>query len=100
CIIVQSFKKYENRNIASIQEIKNKKFNGLYESWWRNGNRRAQGRFINGREDGDYFIWYKNGNKYFSGSMRDGKLDGVFNTWFADGKIRIQGIFLSGTRIG
>ncbi|EKL1886719.1 hypothetical protein PQX34_004187, partial [Salmonella enterica] len=61
---------------------------------------RAQGRFINGREDGDYFIWYKNRNKYFSWSMRDGKLDGVFNTWFADGKIRIQGIFLSGTRIG
>ncbi|ECC1695672.1 hypothetical protein DPB93_25690 [Salmonella enterica subsp. salamae] len=93
-------KKYENGNIASIQEIKNKKFNGLYESWWRNGNRRAQGWFINGRENGDYFAWYKNGSKYFSGSMRGGKSDGVFNTWFADGKIRNQGIFLNGIRIG
>ncbi|EOC3629997.1 toxin-antitoxin system YwqK family antitoxin [Enterobacter hormaechei] len=93
-------KKYENGNLASIQEVNNEKFNGLYESWWRNGNRRAQGRFKNGREDGAFFAWYKNGRKYFSGSMRDGKSDGAFNTWFADGKIRNQGIFLSGKRIG
>ncbi len=48
-------KKYENGNLASIQKVNNEKFNGLYESWWRNGNRRAQGRFKNGREDGDFF---------------------------------------------
>lgn len=83
-------KKYENGNIASIQEIKNKKFNGLYESWWRNGNRRAQGWFINGRENGDYFAWYNSGQQ---SSVVNFELDKILecSLWNKAGKIVYQG---------
>ena len=41
--------------------LKKNKLNGLWTSWFSNGNKKAEGKYIQGREDGVHSQWYSNG---------------------------------------
>ena len=52
--------------------------------------------FKDGILDGKTIEWYKNGNKKIEGVYSNGKKQGVFLSWKEDGSLILKQIFVSG----
>jgi antitoxin component YwqK of YwqJK toxin-antitoxin module len=52
--------------------------NGVWTSWYENGQKNSQIKYVNGKEDGDYNTWYPNGKPYITGKYDMGKKIGVW----------------------
>jgi len=64
----------------------NDKLCGLYESWYENGQKRVQIQFQNGKLHGLYETWYENGQKMANMNMQNKKLHGLYETWYETGQ--------------
>ena len=51
---------------------------GVWTSWYENGNKWSQGKYINGKEDGKYSVWYENGKLRYQGQYDMGRKVGVW----------------------
>ena len=47
---------------------------GLATSWYRNGQKRSEGTYKNGKLEGWGTSWHKNGRKRGEGTYEDGKM--------------------------
>ena len=47
---------------------------GLYTNWYKNGQKRDELTYKDGKFDGLYTNWYENGQKRFEGTYKDGEL--------------------------
>ncbi|WP_314143015.1 hypothetical protein [Buttiauxella noackiae] len=92
--------KYNNDKLESFQEFINEVPNGVYESWWRNGERKYKTYFSEGKENGMVSYWFRSGRKQFSGNMKEGVLDGELVSLFESGKMRTKENYAKGQRIG
>jgi len=52
--------------------------NGIWTSWYENGQKNSEYKYINGKEDGVYNVWYPNGNQYIKGKYKMGKEVGIW----------------------
>lgn len=59
-------------------EYKNNKRDGLWTSWYQNGNKWSEGIFKEGLDDGYRYIFHENGKKQIEGNYKDGKKVGVW----------------------
>lgn len=92
--------KYDDGGIESIQEYNDSMPEGIYQSWWRNGNRKSKGFFVNGKENGPIYIWWKNGNKEAIGKFVNGKVDGEGLSWFQSGRRHTKVFYTDGVETG
>ncbi|MHA0995531.1 toxin-antitoxin system YwqK family antitoxin [Enterobacter ludwigii] len=92
--------KYNAKQLESFQEFSGEIPDGIYESWWRNGEKKYKAFFLKGKENGEVYSWYKNGNKQFTGSMKDGVLEGELTSWFENGNKRTRENYVYGKRNG
>jgi antitoxin component YwqK of YwqJK toxin-antitoxin module len=53
----------------------------------------------NGKEDGLYTSWYRNGQKRYESTFKDGKLDGLSTSWYRNGQKKLEATFNSGKLI-
>jgi len=80
---------YENGNIKSItshKETRNRIEKVKYEEYYKNGQKKEEGTYKDGKEDGLWTYWYKNGQKMYEGAYKDGKADGKWTRWYEDGQ--------------
>ena len=77
---------------------------GLVTIWYKNGQKRSEGTYKDGKEDGLFTVWDENGQKRSEGTYKDGKEDGLWTHWDNEGskyegkvirKDEEDGIFLS-----
>ena len=54
----------------ALYEFQNGKPNGIYISWYSNGQNRKKGTFRNGEEDSLWTQWYENGQKMSEGTYK------------------------------
>jgi len=47
--------------------------NGVWTSWYENGQKNSEQNYINGKENGLYNVWHPNGNQYIKGEYKMGK---------------------------
>lgn len=53
--------------------------NGVWTSWYENGQKNSEQKYVNGKEDGAYNVWHPNGKKYIKGAYKMGEKVG---TWY------------------
>ena len=52
---------YINRNVKGLYQLKDGKKDGLFTSWYENGQKRSEANFKDGELDGLATGWYENG---------------------------------------
>lgn len=76
---------YKNGNPEAINPYKSGKLNGLCTFYYENGKKRTVSNYKAGELDGLYNTYYENGNKNQVSNFKDGKLDGLANLFYENG---------------
>jgi len=69
---------------------------GTCVCWHRNGKRREEGTFLNGRYHGKWVRWHDNGVKASEQVYERGVLSGPFTNWNAAGEKTVEGQYVDG----
>ncbi len=69
--------------------------------WHPNGQKGAQGTYVDGKPEGVWTIWYPDGKKEASGTYKAGKRHGAWTMWHKDGTVdkRLTGTYENGRLI-
>jgi hypothetical protein len=70
--------------------------NGLYQTWYDNGQKELECTYVNGRLDGLYQLWYENGQKELECTYVNGRTDGLYQEWFINGKLYNKRTYVNG----
>ena len=68
----QAIKKYKNRQVKSIENLKNGKFNGEFKEFFEDGSLSQIATFKNG-DMKNIKVFYENGNLKFEQNLKDRK---------------------------
>jgi antitoxin component YwqK of YwqJK toxin-antitoxin module len=74
--------------------------NGLYQSWYDNGQIQEESTFVNGQIEGLYQRWYENGEKWQECTYVNGKLEGSYQTWYENGQKKQECTYVNGALNG
>ena len=77
---------YDNFDLRSIGNVKGNKRDGVWTFYFENGNKQAEGGFINDIQHGEHTIYHENGNIYYKGSYENGKRIGVWTFYNEKGQ--------------
>ena len=58
----------------------------------------VRGTYVNGKKEGLWTTWYQNGNMKAEGHYRDDLKDGMWVEWYSDGTLMWKGEWNMGTR--
>jgi len=61
--------------------------NGVWTSWYENGQKNSEQNYIDGKEDGVYNVWHPNGNQYIKGKYEMGVKVGIWTFHDESGKV-------------
>ena len=73
---------------------------GLWKSWYTNGQLNVETNFKDGRHDGLYRSWHYNGQLSQKTNYINGEEDGLHQEWYENGKLNTQGINKRGIKDG
>jgi antitoxin component YwqK of YwqJK toxin-antitoxin module len=76
------------------------KLNGLYQSWYEDGQKLMETTYVDGKKHGAYQSWHYNGKKKEEGTFVDGKLNGLYKTWNYGGQKDRESTFVDGKNHG
>lgn len=63
--------------------------NGLYSSYYKNGLKRSEGEYVNGKQVGFWNCWYENGSPLNEGNYGDDGLEiGEWKFYYPSGKLQ------------
>jgi hypothetical protein len=63
---------------------------GVYTEWYKNGNLKEQGTYLNGLKEGKYQQWYDNGNLLSEYYLLAGKEEGLVSIYYDTGQLKMQ----------
>ncbi|MCX6242043.1 MAG: hypothetical protein NTX43_09585 [Bacteroidetes bacterium] len=69
-------------------------------TFYENKQMQMDGEFNDGKRNGLWISWYMNGNKWSEGTFKNGKSEGKRVTYFENGKVRYEGDYKNDQRIG
>ncbi len=73
---------YEDGNLLKEGSLnEDKKRNGLWKSYYRDGVLWSQGDFVNGIREGITITYFASGKKYYEGYYTKGKKSGMWKFW-------------------
>jgi antitoxin component YwqK of YwqJK toxin-antitoxin module len=75
-------------------------YTGKYVEWFKNGQKKLEKNYKNGKEEGPHTEWYENGQKMGEGNYVDGKEDGLKTTWYKNGQKRSESNYKDGKKDG
>ena len=91
---------YENGQKESEETFKDGKRDGLGTWWYENGQKKDEFTWKDGKVDGTWKWYWSNGTKMKEGNWKDSKLDGLCIEWYENGRKKIKGINKDGRRDG
>lgn len=74
--------------------LKDGKFNGLYYSYFRNGNPHQKGEMVNDQYHGDYVEYYSTGQTLLKCQYKNGKKDGYYQKYYKNGSLNMEGWYV------
>ena len=83
--------KYKNGQKKSETNFKDGKRDGMWTSWNKKGQLSLETNYKNGKKDGKFTRWYENGQIETKTNYKDGKRDGKWTAWFESGQIKAEG---------
>jgi len=66
---------------------------GLYESFWLNGNLHFRGNTKKGKFEGLYESFWSNGNLHFRGNTKKGKFEGPCENFYSTGELNFKSYY-------
>ena len=69
---------------------------GVWTSWYRNGQKQLEGRYVEDAPVGKFSWWHANGQKAIEGEYVTGKQNGKWTWWHQNGQKNIEGEYASG----
>jgi antitoxin component YwqK of YwqJK toxin-antitoxin module len=98
--LVQKIGKSEDGKLSYKGYLKDGKPEGLWTTFFPNGQPRWQGGKSNGLSNGPYTMWYENGNKKMSGTYESGNKVGMQTIWYSNGKKWREQLYSNGKPSG
>lgn len=89
---IKRFDKYPNDQLYSIYYISYNIIDGIWLEFYSNGNKSAEGRYVNDIEEGYWIEWHRNGNKWCEGKYKNGKKIGIWKFWDRDEILWSEGV--------
>lgn len=86
--------------IKEEMNYKNGLLHGEMISYYRNGNTRRQGHFLDGKMDGKWDSWYQNGTKRYTACYVNDTLNGEFIEWYDTGVLKGKGLYAQNKPMG
>jgi len=74
---------------------KDGKLDGLVTNWYENGKKNRERTYKDGVRDGKWTYWYEDGGKE-EGTYKDGKLDGLVTNWYENGQKSGESTYIDG----
>ena len=59
---------------------------GKYIGWHRNGKKKTEGRYIDGKRNGRWVVWNRSGRKLREASFERGNISGKGIVWWPNGR--------------
>lgn len=84
----------------AYEQNQKKPFTGIFEGYYRNGYKKAEIHFKNGKQQGSAKMWFENGQQSNEANFYDGKLEGIATEWHKDGSKYKERIFRNGKLTG
>jgi len=75
-------------------------FTGKNLCVYRNGQKKSEGNYKDGKRNGKWTWWYENGQMEFEINYKDGEVDGKWTDWFENGQKQLEGNYKDGKRNG
>jgi antitoxin component YwqK of YwqJK toxin-antitoxin module len=63
----------------------------VHVTYYANGNKMSEGRYVNGKKEGLWILYWPNGNKKSEATFSEGKYTGLYTSYHENGKRRYQG---------
>jgi len=90
----------ETKTIQKRETYKNGILNGLYESWYDNGELELEANYKNGELNGLYELWWSNGQLYRNYNYKNGGLNGIQIEYYPNGKLELEANYKNGEADG
>lgn len=97
--IIESYN-IKTKTIASQENYKNDKLDGLQKFLHLNGNLWEKINYVNGKLHGLYEHWYENGQLFTLYNYKNGKLDGLYKEWRENGQLKERSNYKNGEKDG
>ena len=73
---------------------------GLWKTWYDSGQAWKEGYYYAGKKEGGWLYWYWNGNNLEVETYRNGILHGPWKKWYSNGQQKIEGSYKDITQDG
>jgi antitoxin component YwqK of YwqJK toxin-antitoxin module len=90
----------EKRNNLAFVPQETTPFTGEFQGYYRNGYKKAEIHFKDGKQHGVAKMWYENGQQSNEATFYNGKLEGMATEWFSNGEKNKDRIFRDGKLTG
>jgi antitoxin component YwqK of YwqJK toxin-antitoxin module len=84
----------------AYEQNQKKPFTGIFEGYYRNGYKKAEIHFKNGKQHGTAKMWYENGEQSNEANFYEGKLEGIATEFNKEGSKSKERIFRDGKLTG
>ena len=91
---------YDNSLIMGTGTYKDGKRDGMWFSFWKNGNIQYEGVFKDGKEHGFFESFYENGQLKERKTYKDGKEEGLVEQFYENGQLDYKGNWKDGMEDG
>ena len=88
--------RYTAKKSASGKMIKQ----GLYQSWYENGQKKYEQEYVDGKLNGPSKLWYKNGQLRINVNYVNGERDGDFIEFYENGQQCSAITYSAGKKVG
>ena len=95
-----SFTLWKNGQKRDEVNYKDGKPDGLTTGWYENGQKKIEANMKDGKPDGLTFGWHENGKKMQEVKWNEGKAEGSATWWYESGQKKLSGTFKEGKRHG
>ena len=74
-------------------------YTGKSFALWKNGKKRDEGNYKDGKKHGLWIAWHENGKKHVEVKAKDGKYDGLWTAWHENGKKGMEANYKEGRKV-
>jgi antitoxin component YwqK of YwqJK toxin-antitoxin module len=91
---------WENGNLKSEGGYADGELHGAWRTWFEDGAPQTEQFFANGRPELTWTHWYQTGAMVTRGGFKGGVKEGVWEEWFGDGTLKARAEFAAGISTG
>ena len=83
-----------NNDVKSeVATVEKQSYSGVVTEYYKNGNKKYETKYDNGKPSGKYLTWFKDGTKKAEGEYQEGQRVGLWKWYNEKGKVNFTVIY-------